>query len=124
MFFLEVGSLAKWWRFLNECSPPLLASGFSLQSLFLQSHFFIWVLRLSFLFLHSVVLLVSKFRTLVSFIVRLIPLAMAFLVVAFCLQSCHNIGRFFGGVLLPAVFRASPQKHFSRRLVFSASHAV
>jgi len=27
-------------------------------------------------------------------------------------------------VVLPAVFSASPQKHFSRLLVFSASHAV
>ena len=47
-----------------------------------------------------------------------------FLGVVSCSLSCHNIGRFFGGVVLPAVFRASPQKHFSRLLVFSASHAV
>jgi hypothetical protein len=49
---------------------------------------------------------------------------MAFLVVALCSQSCHNIGKFFGGGVLPAVFSAPPQKHFSRLLVFSASHAV
>ena len=42
-----------------------------------------------------------------SLIARLISLAMAFLVVASCSQSCHNIGRFFGGVILPAKVNAS-----------------
>ena len=38
---------------------------------------------------------------------RLFSSAVAFLVVASCPQSCHNIGRFFGGVVLPAVCSAS-----------------
>ena len=47
-----------------------------------------------------------------------------FLVVAFCPQACHNIGKFFGGVIFPAWFRASPRSSFSRLGVFSAIHAV
>ena len=47
-----------------------------------------------------------------------------FLVVASCSQACHNIGRCFCSGVLPAVFRASPGKHFSGLVVFSASHAV
>src|SRR3989337_325315 len=75
-------------------------------------------------FIHQVVLLVKRFCILAVVIVKLISLAMVFLVVASCPQSCHNIGRCFGGVVLPAVVSASPQKHFSRLLVVSASHAV
>ena len=42
-----------------------------------------------------------------------------FLVMASCSQSCHNIGRFLGGVVLSAMCRAPSQLHFSRLVVFS-----
>ena len=86
--------------------------------------FFVRVLGRSVSFPNWVILPVSRFCIAANLIVKLAPLAVVFLVMASGPQACHNIGRYFGGVVLPAVFSASPQKHFSRLLVFSASHAV
>ncbi len=82
-------------------------SGFPPQSFCLQALAPCMFQSASFFLRNQLVCLMAFSCSLARLIARLISLAIAFLVVASCLQSCHNIGRFFGGVVLPAGFSAS-----------------
>lgn len=93
------------------------------QSSFPCNRFFCRVLLLAFFtllvfFRNQLVCLMAFSCSLADLIARLFSLALVFLVVASCPQSCHNIGRFFGGVVFPAWFNASAPTTFFSSVCF------
>ena len=86
----------------------LLAISFSLQSFFLRCHSFSLAFFSLLVFSSSITWSACQhFLHIGSRDCQVDFVGNGFLVVASCSQSCHNIGRFFGGVVFPARFSAS-----------------
>ena len=93
----------------NRVFPAIVFSAVSCSLHFSVCYFF---LR------NQLVCLIAFSCSLASLTAKLISLALVFLVVASCSHSCHNIGRFFRGVVLPAGFRASTPITFFSSVCF------
>ena len=110
-------------RLVKSAFLVLLAIRFSLQSFFLRCHFF----SLAFFSLSVFSSLISwsacqHFLHIGSRDRQVVFIGNGFLVMASCSQSCHNIGRYFGGVVLPARFSTSaPISFFSSGSFFCQS---